>query len=99
MNLTGPPIALHSADYLAEQLSTPRYKGAQNLRTLVSDNEQWDISSEDEYTQSQYEQISRRLYGVVFGVATQIVEEGFALLKMLTEVLKLDLDGPWGHLN
>ena len=31
MNLTGPPIALHSTNYLAEQLQTPRYTGAQNL--------------------------------------------------------------------
>ena len=38
MNLTGPPIALHSTDYLAEQLETPRYNGAGNLRELVSDN-------------------------------------------------------------
>ena len=38
MNLTGPPIALHSTDYLAEQLETPRYNGAANLRDLVSDN-------------------------------------------------------------
>ena len=29
MNLTGPPIALHSTDYLAEQLETPRYDGAE----------------------------------------------------------------------
>ena len=28
MNLTGPPIALHSTDYLAEQLHCPRYTGA-----------------------------------------------------------------------
>ena len=30
MNLTGPPIALHSTDYLAEQLHCPRYTGASN---------------------------------------------------------------------
>ena len=37
MNLTGPPIALHSTDYLAEQLETPRYRGAANLRKLVEE--------------------------------------------------------------
>ena len=46
MNLTGPPIALHSTDYLAEQLNTPRYTGASNLRTLVEANEQWDVSQD-----------------------------------------------------
>ena len=43
MNLTGPPIALHSTDYLAEQLETPRYTGADN-RALVEANEAWDVS-------------------------------------------------------
>ena len=102
MNLTGPPIALHSTDYLAEQLSTPRYKGAQNLRTLVSNNEQWDISSDGEYTQSQYEQISRRLYGVVFGVATQIVEEGVCSVEDVDRGAKVGLRwamGPFELMN
>ena len=35
MNLTGPPIALHSTNYLAEQLDTPRYTGAKSLENLV----------------------------------------------------------------
>ena len=96
MNLTGPPIALHSTDYLAEQLSTPRYKGAQNLRTLVSNNEQWEISSDGEYTQSQYEQISRRLYGVVFGVATQIVEEGVCSVEDVDRGAKVGLRWAYG---
>ena len=69
MNLTGPPIALHSTDYLAEQLETPRYNGAANLRDLVSDNRMWDVEEDNTYSEEQYEVISRRLYGVVFGVA------------------------------
>ena len=78
MNLTGPPIALHSTDYLAQQLATPRYTGATNLRELVSANNQWEIDEDESYSEEQFEQISRRLYGVVFGVATQIVDEEFA---------------------
>ena len=54
MNLTGPPIALHSTDYLAEQLNTPRYTGAANLRALVEANAQWDISEDATYTEEQY---------------------------------------------
>ena len=46
MNLTGPPIALHSTDYLAEQLETPRYVGAENLREMVDAGEQWEIGED-----------------------------------------------------
>ena len=66
MNLTGPPIALHSTDYLAEQLHTPRYTGAANLRALVEANEQWDVSEEATYSDEQYTAVSERLLGVVF---------------------------------
>ena len=45
MNLTGPSIALHATDYLAEQLNTSRYKGASNLREIVSNNELWEIDN------------------------------------------------------
>ena len=50
MNLTGPPIALHSTDYLAEQLATPRYVGVQNLRDMIDAGEMWDIGNDEEYT-------------------------------------------------
>jgi len=49
MNLTGPPIALHANDYLAEQLNCPRYTGAQSLRALVEAGEMWQI---DDLTES-----------------------------------------------
>ena len=57
MNLTGPPIALHSTDYLAQQLATPRYTGATNLRELVSANNQWEIDEDESYSEEQFEQI------------------------------------------
>ena len=50
MNLTGPPIALHSTDYLAEQLDTPRYVGAENLRSMVEAGEEWVIGDDIECT-------------------------------------------------
>ena len=80
-NLTGPPIALHSTDYLAEQLTIKRYTGAQNLRNLVEKSELWDVSGDQTYAQEQYDIISQRLYGVVFGVASQIVEEGICSME------------------
>jgi enoyl-CoA hydratase/3-hydroxyacyl-CoA dehydrogenase len=102
MNLTGPPIALHSTDYLAEQLQTPRYNGAANLRDLVSDNRMWDIEQDDSYSEEQYEVISRRLYGVVFGVAAQIVDEGVCSIEDVDRGAKVGLRwarGPFELMN
>lgn len=102
MNLTGPPIALHSTDYLAEQLATPRYDGAQNLRDLIEANAHWDVSGEQDYNQEQYEIISNRLFGVVFGVATQIVEEGICSMEDVDRGAKVGLrwaKGPFELMN
>ncbi|RZD43263.1 MAG: 3-hydroxyacyl-CoA dehydrogenase [Methanobacteriota archaeon] len=95
MNLTGPPIALHSTDYLAEQLDTPRYHGAQNLRDLVAENKMWEISQDEEYDESQYTIISKRLLGVVFGVAAQIVDEGICSMEDVDRGAKVGLR--WAH--
>ena len=89
MNLTGPPIALHSSDYLAEQLDTPRYNGAENLRSLVDANASWDLDGDSNCDENAEMVIKERLMGQVFAVAGQIVDEKFALLKMLIEGQKL----------
>ena len=102
MNLTGPPIALHSTDYLAEQLNTPRYTGAANLRALVEANEQWDVSEEATYTDEQYTAVSERLLGVVFGVAAQIVEEDICSMEDVDRGAKVGLRwarGPFEMMN
>ena len=102
MNLTGPPIALHSTDYLAEQLATPRYDGAQNLRDLIDANAHWDVSGEQDYNQDQYDLISNRLYGVVFGVAAQIVDEGICSMEDVDRGAKVGLrwaKGPFELMN
>lgn len=102
MNLTGPPIALHSTDYLAEQLSTPRYTGAQNLRDLVDANDQWDVSGDAAYSDDQYTAVSERLLGVVFGVAAQIVEENVCSMEDVDRGAKVGLRwarGPFEMMN
>ena len=102
MNLTGPPIALHSTDYLAEQLHTPRYVGAQNLRDLIDAHEQWDVSGDETYTEQQYASVAERLYGVVFGVAAQIVEEGVCTMEDVDRGAKVGLRwarGPFEMMN
>ena len=102
MNLTGPPIALHSTDYLAEQLNTPRYTGAQNLRDLVGNNAMWPIEDDDSYTDEQYTIVSERLLGVVFGVAAQIVDEDICLMEDVDRGAKVGLrwaKGPFELMN
>ena len=102
MNLTGPPIALHSTDYLSEQLHTPRYNGAQNLRDLIEANEQWNIEGDESYSDEQYTTVSERLYGVVFGVAAQIVDEGVCSMEDVDRGAKVGLRwarGPFELMN
>jgi enoyl-CoA hydratase/3-hydroxyacyl-CoA dehydrogenase len=102
MNLTGPPIALHSTDYLAEQLKTPRYVGAQNLRDLIEANAHWDVAGDEAYSSEQYTTIAERLYGVVFGVAAQIVEEGVCSMEDVDRGAKVGLRwarGPFEMMN
>ena len=76
MNLTGPTIALHSSDYLSEQLSVPRFAGADNMRSLVDRGEMWEIGEENECSEDSYRKIKERLMGQAFAVCSQIVEEG-----------------------
>ena len=102
MNLTGPPIALHSTDYLSEQLRTPRYNGAQNLRDLIDANEQWSLDGDESYSDDQFTAISERLYGVVFGVAAQIVDEGVCSMEDVDRGAKVGLRwarGPFELMN
>ena len=102
MNLTGPPIALHSTDYLAEQLNTPRYVGAQNLRDLVGNNAMWPIEEGDSYNEEQYTVVSERLLGVVFGVAAQIVDEDICSMEDVDRGAKVGLrwaKGPFELMN
>ena len=102
MNLTGPPIALHSTDYLAEQLNTPRYTGAANLRSLVEAGAMWPIEDESAYDEATYTTVSERLLGVVFGVAAQIVDEGVCSMEDVDRGAKVGLRwarGPFELMN
>jgi len=91
MNLTGPPIALHSTDYLAEQLETPRYRGATNLRKLVEEGKMWDINGPEDCDLETSKVISERLLGQVFSVSSQIVEEGVCSMEDVDRGAKVGL--------
>lgn len=91
MNLTGPPIALHSTDYLAEQLDTPRYVGAENLREMVEAGNMWEIGDDVECSEEAAETIRIRLLGQVFAVAGQIVDEEICSLEDVDRGAKVGL--------
>lgn len=91
MNLTGPPIALHSTDYLAEQLETPRYVGADNLRELVEAGKMWDIGEEKDCDKEVAEIIANRLLGQIFAVSGQIVDEEICSLEDVDRGAKVGL--------
>ena len=91
MNLTGPPIALHSTDYLAEQLDCPRYTGAANLRKMVEEGEIWDIGEDTECSDEAAAIIRQRLMGQVFAVSAQIVDEEICSMEDVDRGAKVGL--------
>jgi enoyl-CoA hydratase/3-hydroxyacyl-CoA dehydrogenase len=102
MNLTGPTIALHATDYLAEQLGTPRYVGANNLREMVSRGDLWEIGENTECTALVAKVIRERLLGQVFTVAAQIVEEEICSKEDVDRGAKVGLrwnEGPFELVN
>ena len=102
MNLTGPPIALHSTDYLAEQLETPRYTGAENLRKLVDEGVMWDIGEDTDCDDNTSNIIAERLLGQVFAVSSQIVEEEICSMEDVDRGAKVGLrwmSGPFELMN
>mgnify|MGYP006151530485 FL=1 len=102
MNLTGPPIALHSTDYLAEQLQTPRFSGATSLRALIDAKEMWQIDGDEECSPEVATIISERLLGQVFAVAGQIVDEDICSIEDVDRGAKVGLrwaKGPFELMN
>ena len=102
MNLTGPPIALHATNYLAEQLDTPRYTGAKSLEELVEAGVMWDIDEETDCDAEATKIISERLLGQVFAVASQIVAEEICSMEDVDRGAKVGLrwmNGPFEIMN
>ena len=103
MNLTGPTIALHSSDYLSEQLSTPRFAGAGNMRKLVEEGGMWELSEDDgECDDAAAKLVKERLMGQAFAVCSQIVEEGICSMEDVDRGAKVGLrwaSGPFELAN
>ena len=102
MNLTGPPIALHSTNYLAEQLETPRYTGAKSLQDLVESGVMWEIDDETECNEDAAKIIAERLLGQVFAVSARIVAEEICSMEDVDRGAKVGLrwmNGPFEIMN
>ena len=103
MNLTGPTIALHSSDYLSEQMEVPWCAGADNMRALVDEGEMWGIGEDDgDCDEQAARQIKERLMGQAFAVCSQIVEEGICSMEDVDRGAKVGLrwtSGPFELAN
>ena len=102
MNLTGSPIALHSTDYLAAQLDTPRYLATQSLRDLVAEGRTWEIREDEGCSDESAVIIRERLLGQVFAVSSQIVDEGICSMEDVDRGAKVGLrwaNGPFELAN
>ena len=102
MNITGPAIAVHSSDYLSEQLSVPRFRAADNMRAIVEKGESWDMSGDTECGDEASNTIIERLMGLAFAVCSQIVEEGICSIEDVDRGAKVGLrwsQGPFEIAN
>ena len=102
MNLTGPSIALHATNYLAEQLNCNRYYGAECLKQTIAESGMWDIGEITECDDETSQIISERLLGQVFAVSAQIVEEEICSIEDVDRGAKVGLrwaEGPFEIAN
>lgn len=78
MNVTGIPIAVHSADTLGRELG-PFYATSKTLRSQMEKKENWDLSGQVD--EAKLEKVEDRFLGVCLGVAAALVDEGVASVE------------------
>ena len=99
MNLTGVPIAYHSTVSLGGQLSS-FYGPAARLTEQFKSGQQWDLTGEVD--RNRFKVVRERLYGVAFGLAAQIVQDGIASMEDTDRGAKIGLRwalGPFELMN
>ena len=102
MNLTGPSIALHATNYLAEQLNCARYYGAECLKQTIAESGMWNIGEITECDDETSQIISERLLGQIFAVSAQIVREEICSIEDVDRGAKVGLrwaEGPFEIAN
>jgi enoyl-CoA hydratase/3-hydroxyacyl-CoA dehydrogenase len=78
MNVTGVPIALHTADTLGRAFG-PLYASPERLRTQAESGALWDLAGEPDA--SKFDLVADRLRAVTFFVATSLVDEGIGSME------------------
>jgi enoyl-CoA hydratase/3-hydroxyacyl-CoA dehydrogenase len=99
MNATGIPIAYHSTSSLGRALGE-FYAPAAALAAQFESGQPWEL--EGEADEAGKAAVGKRLLGVVFGVAAQLVEEGVATVEDTDRGALVGLRwarGPFGMMN
>lgn len=99
MNITGIPIAVHSATTLGKELGA-FYAPAEILKTQMEKRENWDL--EGDADESKFEAVIDRLSGVCLGVAATLADEGVASVEDIDRGAKIGLRwalGPFEIMN
>ncbi len=100
MNVTGIPIAAHALTAMASEMGS-FYSPASLLTAQVDKKQPWDLSGTSQ-TGASAETVKRRLLGVVFGLACQIVEEKVCVCEDVDRGAKIGLrwaEGPFEMMN
>ncbi|MCF7980578.1 MAG: 3-hydroxyacyl-CoA dehydrogenase/enoyl-CoA hydratase family protein [Pseudomonadales bacterium] len=94
MNATGVPIAMHSAQTLADRFG-PMYAPSKILKEQVAKGEPWDCEATQRES-NDLQQVSDRLLAMSLGVAAQLVSEGVASVTDTDLGARLGLRWPLG---
>jgi enoyl-CoA hydratase / 3-hydroxyacyl-CoA dehydrogenase len=79
MNVTGVPISMHAANTLGQDLHRFYLSSAALTEQVESGRGDWNL--EGDVDESKYDAIADRLFGVVFYVATQLIDEGVSSVE------------------
>ncbi len=93
INVTGVPIAYHSAVVLGKEIG-PFYDAPELLKKQFEAKENWDLSGEVD--ESKLQLITDRLYATAIGVASDLVEEEVATIEDTDRGAKIGLRWRFG---
>ncbi len=99
MNVTGIPIAVHSADTLGRELG-PFYATTPALKAQMDRKVNWDLSGPVD--EARLSAVKERFLGVCLGVAAALVDEGVATMEDTDRGAKIGLrwaSGPFEIMN
>ncbi len=93
INVTGVPIAYHSAVVLGKEIG-PFYDAPDLLRKQFESKQNWDLSGDVD--ESKFSLVSDRLYATAIGVSSDLVEEEVATMEDTDRGAKIGLRWRYG---